>query len=92
MNEIFTADVGTEIILDCGVDIHTATAVSIIAMSPQNTRKTFTAALYGTRSIRYITASGDFDVGGVWRLQASVALPGWSGRGAVTTLKVSALL
>lgn len=92
MSEIYVGDVGTEIELDCGIDTTTATQREIVARSPVGVIKTWPATQIGQNVIQYITQPGDIDVVGNWRLQARVAMPGWSGSGKVATLKVEGAL
>lgn len=92
MTVVFIGDVGTEIILDCGTAITTATTRSIVARSPRGVKKTWTATAEGSTSIKYTTQAGDLDQEGVWRLQAYVDMPGWSGHGDVTLLTVKATI
>ena len=89
MSEVFVGDVGTELLLDCGTDISTATLVKIIARTPRGNKKEWTGAVLGTTTVRYVVAAGDLDYPGNWTLQTYVEMPGWSGRGALVTLKVS---
>ncbi len=92
MTTVFVGDVGTEIILDCGTDVSTATVRNIIARSPSGAKKTWAASLDGTTRIKYLTQTGDLDTAGTWRLQAYVDMPGWSGHGDVTLLTVKATI
>lgn len=89
MTTVFVGDIGTEIILDCGTDISTGTLFHIEARKPNGTKVTWTAALDGTRKIKYAVQSGDLNLPGNWALQAYVELPDWSGRGEIATLQVS---
>lgn len=88
MQVVFVGDSGTVILLDCGVDISSATSVKIIAKSPQGEKKEFTSTIDGTNNVKYVIQSTDFDIAGNWLLQAYVQMPDWTGRGAWATLIV----
>jgi len=90
MTVVFVGDVGTEIILDCGTAVTTATTRNIVARSPRGAKKTWTAVAEGSNSIKYVTQAGDLDQEGNWRLQAYIEMPGWSGHGDVVVLTVKA--
>lgn len=90
MNKVYVGDIGTEIILDCGSNITTATVLQIRAQKPSGAVVTWTAAISGTNSVRYVVASGDLDEAGAWILQAYVRLPAWDGLGESYRLRVHA--
>lgn len=92
MSVVFVGDVGTEIILDCGVSVASASVRTIKARSPSGVVKQWAASPEGTNSIKYATATGDIDRAGGWRLQAYVEMPGWSGHGEVVILTVKDLI
>lgn len=88
MQQIFVGDIGTVLLLDCGVNITSATSVKVIAKSPQGLKKEFIGTVDGTNNVKYTTSSADFDVAGNWLLQSYVQMPDWTGRGAWVTLTV----
>lgn len=88
MNTAFIGDTGTEITLDCGVDISSATVMKILAKPPRGAVKQWSAQLEGSRTIKYVLQPNDLHVPGVWVLQAYVEMPGWQGRGLPVELKV----
>lgn len=77
----YVGDVGTEILVDTGSDISSASTLELRVKKPDGTTDTWTGTLDGTDSISYTTVSGDFDQSGEWTLQAYVVLPSWTGRG-----------
>lgn len=89
MTTVFVGDIGTEIIIDCGTDISTATLLKIEARKPDGVKVLWTATLSGTQKIKYAVQSGDINLAGRWDLQAYVEMPGWSGRGEIATMRVS---
>lgn len=82
-------DVGTEVVLDCGFNLSTATVMKIVARTPKGEKKTWNAVLEGTTKIKYTLASGDVDSAGTWQLQAYIEMPGWLGHGLPLSLNVS---
>ena len=87
-NKVYAGDVGTEIILNCGSDISGATATLIKAKKPDGTTVNWTAAVYNSNYLRYVTEAGDLDQAGRFYLQASLTLGGWSGLGETAVLMV----
>lgn len=90
--QVFVGDVGTEIALDCGTALSSATVRRIIAKKPNGTSVTWTAVADGTNGIKYVTQPNDLDIAGVWQLQAYVELPAWKGSGAVALMTVAPVL
>ena len=88
MSVIYKNDIGTELILDCGVTISTATVMKVRARNPNGALKEWVATLNNSTSIKYVLLAGDIDVAGTWQLQAYVELPGWKGRGEWATVEV----
>jgi hypothetical protein len=88
MNKIYQGDVGTQIILDCGSDISTATVRKIKARKPSGALVEWNAAASGSNSITYTTQANDIDEAGSWSIQAYIELPGWAGRGETFTFSV----
>ena len=89
MTTVFVGDVGTEISLDCGVDVSTATVRNIIVRKQNGSKLTWGAVADGTNAIKHVSILGDLDAPGTWKLQAYVEMPGWKGFGEVATLVVS---
>ena len=88
MSKVYVGDIGTEIVLDCGTSIVTATTLKIKVRKPSGQLVEWTATLKGTTQMSYITQSGDLSVDGVYRLQAYVVMTGWTGRGETADLIV----
>lgn len=92
MTTVFVGDEGTEVVLDCGTNVSTATVRSIVVRKPDGTKVTWGAVAEGANSVRYVTVTGDIDMAGNWKLQAYIEMPGWKGFGDVSTLTVSSPL
>jgi hypothetical protein len=88
MASVFVGDVGTEIVLDCGISIVTATAMQIAVKKPDGRRVLWLANIDGVQGLKHVTQAGDLDIPGVYKLQAQVVMPGWSGSGEVATMNV----
>ena len=92
MSKYYVGDVGTEIILDCGMDIAAASNVHIHVKKPDGSIEAWDAAIHeidgAYNYLRYVTQSGDFDVAGEYRVQAGLTLSGWTGRGETATFDV----
>lgn len=94
MSKYYVGDIGTEIILDCGMDLTGATGVVIHVRKPDGTVESWSAALYtidGDQNyIKYTVVEGDLDQAGSYRVQAGLTLSGWTGRGETATFEVGA--
>lgn len=88
MEIVFVGDVGTEIVVDCGTDVSSATVRSIVIRKPNGAMEVWPAVADGTTAIKHVTVDGDLDVPGVWKLQAAIEMPGWKGSGTIATLTV----
>lgn len=88
MADVFVGDVGTEIVLDCGINVSSATVRKIIVKTPSGVRREWTAVADGTNSIKRTTLAGDLDMPGEWVLQAYVEMTAWQGHGSKAVLNV----
>lgn len=86
--EVFVGDVGTQITLDCGIDVSSATVRKILVKRPNGSRAEWVAVASGGNAIAYTTQAADLNMAGVWELQAYVEMPAWRGRGGWAKLKV----
>lgn len=92
MSAIFAGDVGTEIVLDCGIDISSASVLKIHARKSSCQTVVWDAELDGTTAIKHVTTDGDLDVAGEWQLQAYVEIGSLKCRGEIATLTVQEAL
>lgn len=88
MGKIYVNDVGTEIVVDCGSDISTATTTDLLIHKPNGRVATWSGSIYNTNYIKYTTILGDLDEAGDYKIQAYIELPSWSGRGESTSFTV----
>ena len=91
-NTVYIDDIGTEVVLDTGVDITSATTHVIAVKKPGATSTLeWPAEIFETTKLKYIVQGGDIDVAGDYLLMAKVVLPGWSGHGSAVAMTVSEL-
>lgn len=88
MGKIYVNDIGTEITVDCGSDISSATTLELYVHKPNGKNVTWTCILSGTNYIKYTTVSGDLDQAGEYSIQSHLVLPTWSGSGETATFNV----
>lgn len=81
-------DIGTEILLDTGVDITAATLVQIKYQKPDLTTGVWTGVVDNTTKVKYVTLAGDLDQAGEWLFQSYVETPTWEGHGESVQHKV----
>lgn len=89
-NKVYVGDVGTEIVLDCGCDVSDMLSATVRVQKPDGSESSWEAELkVGEETkIVHVTAAGDLDQAGKYRLQASPALQDWQGRGETVVLRV----
>ena len=88
----YVGEVGTKIFMDCGVDISSATSISVFIERPDGTVVERTAIVevyngsndYASCSI----SAGDFNQAGEYKGQVKLTLGAWTGRGAMFTIQV----
>jgi hypothetical protein len=94
MAKVYVGDFDTVIAIDVGVDVSSATSLTIKYTKPDGTSGTWTGAAGGTDNveIQYQTNSGDIDQAGEWLLQPYVeditGAGGWDGLGEAVRLDV----
>jgi hypothetical protein len=88
--EIYVGDTGTVLVLDCGQDISTATALSIEARKPNGDTVSWGGTLEGTSAVRFDTLADSLDAPGKWKLQSLVTTPAGVWRGKTVLLTVLA--
>jgi hypothetical protein len=89
---IYQGDVGLEIMLDCGCDVSAAVEPAVAVRTPAGAVLSWPAETAdggrGVTCLRCVTRAGDLAEAGTYRLQASLTLGGWTGRGRTATLVV----
>lgn len=93
MGKVFTADVGTKIILDTGTNLSEATAQSIRAKQPTGgVVVTLEATVVETTKVQHVKTATTLNAAGDWELQAYVEFTADKYYGEVVTLPVYAVL
>lgn len=88
-NIVYKGDVGTVILLDTGMTITGATAITIEALKPSGVVSHWTATVHTDNvSVKHTIVSGEFDEVGNYVLQAKLTLAGGTWRGESVKLIV----
>lgn len=87
-NKVYVGDTGTAIIVDSGVDISAATAMSIEVRKPDGVIVSLPANASGLTALRFDTLPDTLDVPGAWRVQPKVTLPSGTWRGETAVMQV----
>lgn len=86
--KVFLNDTGTELYVDCGSDIQSATVTTLKVQKPDELEYTWSGAVYQNNQIKYTIQAGDFNQAGLYYIQAYIESPTWTGRGETVTLQV----
>jgi len=84
MAKHYIGEIGTDFLFDCGVSVSDATVQQIWYKKPDGSVQgswggslydsySESAGLTGTYYVKYTTAVGDLDVGGLWEFQSYIA-------------------
>lgn len=87
-NKVYVGDIGTIITLDTDETISSATTTDIKVKKGDGTTATWVAVLSGTDSVTYTVVADDFSCSGVYKVQAYVVMPNWSGLGETAEFQV----
>jgi hypothetical protein len=88
MTKVYVGDTGTELQLDTGVSLASATAQSIEARRPDGTTVSWAGTVVESTKVRYISLADTFNQAGDWKLQAKVTLPTGTWTGEAVALRV----
>jgi hypothetical protein len=84
----YVNEVGTEILIDCGSDITGATVHTLEVRKPDGTIVSWAATISGTNHLSYISLEGDFNMVGLYLLQAKINIASWAGRGETAEFEI----
>lgn len=84
----YVGDIGTVIIVNCGSSIEGATTKNLKVKKPDGVFVTWSAEIYQSNYLKYTTVDGDFNIEGVYYLQASIVVSGWTGLGETANFRV----
>ena len=90
-DKVYVGDIGTDIIVDCGEDISTATKTKISVKKPDGSKVLWSASIYNTNYLKYTTVANDLNQSGKYKVQASLTLGAWSGLGETACFTVYSL-
>lgn len=88
MSKYYVNDIGTEIVVDTGVDISTATTTTMKVKKPDGTLVEWDATIVGLTKLRYVVIAGDWNIKGKYSLQAYVEMPTFEGRGDTVVFEI----
>ena len=91
MPKIYVGDIGTDIILDTGMDLAGATTLKMKYKKPNAVIGEWTGTVTATTKIKHTSLAGELDVAGKWVLQAYVVIAGWTGHGESVNMTVYSL-
>ena len=81
MNKPYVGDIGTILLLDCGVSIVDATVTNILVEKPNGVFLTWVGSIYEEQYVKYTIKAGDWNLNGTWKYQSYVETPNWKGKG-----------
>lgn len=88
MGKHYIGDIGTIITVDCGTTISGATNTKLKVKKPDGTAEEWATTIDGTDNLKHTTVSGDFDQAGVYYLQSSLTISGWTGLGETANFTI----
>ena len=89
-NKIYVGDIGTVITLDTNESIISATTTDIKVRKGDGTIVTWTGSRFESDSVTYTTIDGDLSCSGIYKAQAYIIMPDWSGLGETVEFRVYA--
>ena len=98
MDKHYVGEVGTDLILDTGILVGSASDQYILYRNPNGVTGSFDASVYssysqlataeGTYLVRHTLETGDFDTPGTWRFHAFVSSVAGTWHGSMVEAKV----
>ena len=89
-NKVYAGDVGTEILLDAGEDITSATVSNIEYKKPNGKIGSWTGVVKDKNFVQYFTLLGDNTKKdfGQWEFMIYLETPSWSGHGETVVRQI----
>lgn len=81
---------GVEFLIDMRTDLSTANNLAFKVKKPDGTEATWSAARNGTTKMRYVSAAGDLDQVGIYKVQPYAEIGLFRGRGDTLSVEVFA--
>lgn len=91
MGYSYVGDIGTQIVVDTGEDLSSATVTQIKIKPPSGSTMTKTASVYETTKLLYTITTGDLATAGNYIVQAYVEMGGGKWHGDPAQFHVAAL-
>ncbi len=95
--KVYVDDTGTELLIDVGPDISTATIFEINVKKPDNTIETWPVNPahwpgidddHPANVIKYIINTGNLNLAGSYKIQPYIEMPTWTGSGETSSFQV----
>lgn len=87
--KVYTNTTGLSIPIDMGENITGATNIVLNVTKPDGTTTTWDGAtVYNENYIKYTTTSGDLNIAGLYKIQPTFTLSGWSGPAKTVSFRV----
>jgi hypothetical protein len=91
-NQSYVGDIGTEIIVDTGETLASATKTQLKIKKPDGTTVTKDATVSDVTKLLYSAIAGDLSIPGEYVVQAYVEFADWNGHGNPAHFNVNALM
>ena len=88
MDKVYKGDIGTLLLVDCGVDISLATVTKIKAKMPDGTQKEWDATVTDSNFLNYNLIAEDTAAAGVVKAQAFVVFSSGTWHGETFKFKI----
>jgi hypothetical protein len=88
MGKHYKGTVGTDLIVNAGCDISTASSQELWITKPSGTKVIWPAEIYNSRFLKHTIVAGDWDESGTFKLQSHIVIDGWDGPGDETTFDI----
>lgn len=88
MSKHYKGTIGTDIIVNVGCDISTATAQELWVTKPSGTKVVWAAEIYNSRFLKHTVVPGDWDEEGTYKLQSYVEIDAWRGPGDENSFEI----
>ena len=88
----YVGETGTQVIVDCGVDLTASTVQKLKVKLPDGTLAEWSATVYtidnAPNYLLHITSSSDFGDDGTYEIQSYIEIGGWKGVGETAFLQI----
>jgi hypothetical protein len=88
MTKLYVGDVGSEIILETGMDLTGALSLNIIGRRPDFSEFVWTATQHELTHVKHVTALDELNMDGIWTLQSDVEMLNGNWLGESVSLEI----